>query len=252
MSALLRASVVAVVFASLALAQDAGPERAFYRGNDHFEGQRYEEAIAAYDAALDEGYDGLALRFNLGCASLYAGRTGEALFHFRLAQILAPRDADVAANVEIARERVSETGEAGELPSFLQALLAPHRKSTTKEAFWIFVLAWFAGMLLLHLRVLWRSVWFTRIALLLLAIGLLFFLSLAARSLGMGERLEGVILGGSADVFTGPSDTAYSIYFELPDGAEVEVLEEEAGWVKISVDEDRRGYVPASRIGILR
>lgn len=53
------------------------------RGNRHYRAGRYEEAVAAYQAALEEGDDGPVLRYNLGTALLRLGRYQEAEEHFR-------------------------------------------------------------------------------------------------------------------------------------------------------------------------
>lgn len=48
------------------------------RGNRHFRAGRYDEAVEAYQAALEDGEDSAVLRYNLGTALLRLGRYAEA------------------------------------------------------------------------------------------------------------------------------------------------------------------------------
>jgi len=50
----------------------------FERGNRHYRAGRYEQAVAAYRAALEDGDDRPELRYNLGTALLRLGRYEEA------------------------------------------------------------------------------------------------------------------------------------------------------------------------------
>ena len=50
----------------------------FERGNRHYRAGRYEEAVAAYQAALEDGDERAELRYNLGTALLRLGRFDEA------------------------------------------------------------------------------------------------------------------------------------------------------------------------------
>lgn len=57
----------------------------FERGNRLYREGRYAEAVEAYQAALEDGHDTPALRYNLGTALLRLGRYDEADRHLRAA-----------------------------------------------------------------------------------------------------------------------------------------------------------------------
>lgn len=232
------------------LAQDSvNPEQAFYRGRELFDKGDLEGSIKAYKSALDAG-SSKELLFNLGTACLFAGRNGEALYYLRRAEELAPRDEDVLLNIEVARSRAIDAIKGTDRTKFVATLLFLHEKTTFGEAFALFACCYLVAMLLLHFRLIRDGRWFTRIAIMLLVIGTLIGCSLVVRATQSGEQTDGVILPARVDVFSGPSDHLYSVFFELHSAAEVEVLEVKDGWVKIAVD-DKKGYVPANQIGLL-
>lgn len=246
-----RAAVVLLLLAATSLGQDVTPEEAFYSGNRAFKEREYAAAIESYRRALDAGYESAALHFNLGNAYLFSGRHGRALYQFRLAERLAPRDDDIRRNIAVARSRAADKLVRARAPTFVRGLSWFHRRTTAREALTLFCLSWLAGAALLHLRLFWRSAWLTRLGVVLLLAGLVPGSAAAMHALARGTVEEGVILPEEVDVFTGPSDTAYSVYFKLHAGAEVDVEEVRDDWVKIAVDADRKGYVPAPHIGLI-
>ncbi|MCB1124921.1 MAG: tetratricopeptide repeat protein [Verrucomicrobiae bacterium] len=68
-----------------------------------YEQGQYEEAARAFDRLYTNGLSSVALHYNLGNAWLKAGQPGRAIAHYRVAEHLTPRDADVRANLRIAR-----------------------------------------------------------------------------------------------------------------------------------------------------
>lgn len=85
------------------------PVAAYNQGNRLYAGKDYAGAVQAYQEALRAGPNP-ALLFNLGNALFKSGQVGQAIAHYRRARYLAPRDADIAANLGFARAyRVDKT-----------------------------------------------------------------------------------------------------------------------------------------------
>ncbi|MGH7730521.1 MAG: tetratricopeptide repeat protein [Candidatus Eiseniibacteriota bacterium] len=90
----------------------ANPTSDYNRGNQLYARKDYGAAALAYQEALKAG-PSAAVHFNLGNALFKSGRIGPAIVHYRRARYLAPRDADVATNLNFARAyRVDKTPEA--------------------------------------------------------------------------------------------------------------------------------------------
>ncbi len=93
---------VAWVTAALA----GGAPEAFEQANQLYERGQFTEAAAAYESLLRSGSASPALFFNLGNAYFKSGQVGRALFNYRRAEALAPRDPDIRANLQFARDSV--------------------------------------------------------------------------------------------------------------------------------------------------
>src|SRR3954465_12492039 len=84
-------------------AQD-GPS-AFEAANRlYFEG-KFPEAATTYGMLAQSGQTSAALYFNWGNALFKAGQIGRAIAAYRQAEALAPRDPDVRANLQFARNQ---------------------------------------------------------------------------------------------------------------------------------------------------
>ena len=95
--------IALVLVALLALsgpAAAAGSESArgmFEQGLARYEAGDYDGAVEAFSRVAAEGVDDASVHYNLANSYFKSGRLGFAIYHYRRAQALAPRDADVAA-----------------------------------------------------------------------------------------------------------------------------------------------------------
>lgn len=235
------------------LAQEFNAERSFYRGNDAFEAGDYKAAIAAYKEILDKGKAGASLHFNLANAHLFAQEIGPALYHFRLAENMQPRNEDIRRNIAATRSRAVEKIEWEKPAKFVQVLLFLHTKTTAKECFQLFMLVYLIGLMALAVAR-WRNLRLPRrLGYLFLLVAILLFLSLMSRHSEWGIENRAVVLPTEIQVFTGPSATAYPVHFVLHSGAELLVLEEQETWAKVEVPSSgQRGYARLGQLGLYR
>jgi hypothetical protein len=84
-------------------AQSASPEALFEQANRAYEQGKFAEAIQTYSLLVQSGRTSPAIYFNLGNACFKAGRIGDALGHYLIAERLAPRDPDLQANIRFVR-----------------------------------------------------------------------------------------------------------------------------------------------------
>ena len=96
----------------------AKPSDTMSTANQLYETGQYSQAVQAYQQLVDQGFTDSALFYNLGNAYFKDGDYGRAIANYRRAQLLAPRDADIVTNLELARSRIvdhlEETGESNQ------------------------------------------------------------------------------------------------------------------------------------------
>ena len=101
---LLAAAAAAWIFTGSALAADTSTE--FNAANKFYAEGKFAVAAAAYEKILQSGVVSPALYFNYGNAEFKSGNLGRAIAAYRRAVQLSPRDAEVRANLEFARNQV--------------------------------------------------------------------------------------------------------------------------------------------------
>jgi len=219
-----------------------------------YEKGQFSQAAQAYQQLADQGFSDSSLFYNLGNAHFKQGDYGRAIVNYRRAQGLAPRDADIKANLALARAQAVDEFEAAENGGAL-SLVGQSVKSgfSLDEVAMAALGAWILFVLLIIVISTARagSAWRKSLQYGLAATALV----LVVGVLAMGSYLyvdhnqaEGVIVATEVDVTSGPG-TQYVAEFTLHDGAEVQVVEAWGSWVRLALPGgELEGWVPAESI----
>jgi len=90
----------------LCLCASASHAVSFEEANKLYYEGKFPEAASAYEQVKKSGVASPALYFNLGNALLKSGQPGRAIIAYRRVERLTPRDPDVRANLQFARNQV--------------------------------------------------------------------------------------------------------------------------------------------------
>jgi hypothetical protein len=219
-----------------------------------YEAGHYPQAAQAYEQLVDQGFAASALFYNLGNAYFKQGDHGRAIVNYRRAQELAPRDADIEANLTLARTQVVDEFEAVESRGSLSALGQVVKSwFSLNEVAMAALGAWILLVLLLILTSATKpgSIWRKGLQYSLTATAL--FLVVGVLALGSilyvdHNLAEGVIVASEVNVTSGPG-TQYVTEFTLHDGAEVQVVEARGSWVRLALPGgELEGWVPAESV----
>ena len=208
----------------------------------YYEG-KFADAAAAYDRLLQSGQRSAPLYFNLGNAFFKSGQVGRAIAAYRQAQLLTPRDPDIRANLQFARNQV----QGPTLPS-----TAWQRWSGRLSLDEWTLLA--AGSLWLFLLLLALLQWRPRLArpfrngALALGLATLFLCScLGAIAYENQSNRIAIVVAPDAVVRVGPLDTAPNA-FTVHDGAELRVLDQREDWLQVTTGPQRNGWVQRQQV----
>jgi len=97
--------VVLALLASAWAAKGESTDDTFLQANKLYEEAKYSQAAAKYEDLIHAGHVSPAIYFNAGNAWFKTGQIGRAIYNYRRAEQLAPRDPDIRANLEIARSK---------------------------------------------------------------------------------------------------------------------------------------------------
>ncbi len=233
-------------FAGFAFADESSA--AFDAANKLFQEGKYAEAAAAYEKVTAGGAVSPALLFNLGNAEFKAGQVGRAIAAFRQAEALTPRDPDVLANLQFARNQIPENSSAR--LSFWQRGL---RKFTVNE--WTFgaAAAVWAWLVLLALGQ-WRREWQAKFRSSALVLGLA---AVAGCGVAWAAWFDfhgsesAVVTTAEAEVRNGPLDDATS-KFTAHAGLELAVLDHHDDWLQVSDGQQRIGWLKRDVVALLK
>jgi tetratricopeptide (TPR) repeat protein len=215
------------------------PEQSFEAANLLYEQGQFNAAADAYRALLKDGRGSASLHYNLANALFKCGQVGRAIYHYRVAQLLAPRDPDVRANLQFARNSLA--GSALPTPPWwsrwAQRLSLNEWGLLTVGAFWLTVSLAILGQLRPALRRQLRT--YQRIS------GAVLLLTAMGSALVAYEHLgshTAIVAEADTTVHYGPLEESQQFYV-LSDGAEVEVVDHKGEWLQVIDRQQRVGWI---------
>jgi len=226
-----------------------------WTANQLYETGQYVQAAQAYQQLVDQGYADSALFYNLGNAYFKQGDSGRAILNYRRAERLAPRDADIQANLALARaqsldqleETSNSSGFFGNLAAVTAGWLTLNELAIITLGLWMlfaFLVIGFGGSK--RGSGLREGIGYALVvASLLLAVGLV---GLVSRLHMTNTSPEAVVVAQEAAVTSGPGPQ-YVTEFSLHSGTEVSIVETRENWVRLGVaDGELQGWVPAGAV----
>jgi len=217
---------------------DAG--RLFAEAAQLYQNAKPESAAARYEELLAAGYRSKEVYYNLANSCLLAGRIPPAILNYRQAWRIAPRDTDIAANLQTALTRTGTSlPMQGSVTGFIQ-------KISVTEWIVIALVSYWASALLATLRLAARrQSRFLAGAVLFLWCALAVSLAGILAWTGPTARQEAVLMQ-TEDVRLAPSQSAIS-HFPLQAGTILHVRESSGEWLKVSTA-GRTGWIPKHNV----
>lgn len=236
------------------------------QANDLYEKGDYESAIEGYAAIVEQGVVNADLFYNLGNAYYKVGALGRAVLYYERARRLAPRDADIAHNLSLARSLLRDGQFVSEPGKLRRAVLWIHDHLSASESFMLATLLYVLLSITIILFVFQRTrvvsrfygrmsvvspgrlFGFQKRADLALAVGVLLILtSTVVTSAWTKQNAEtvrrvAVIVDEEVSVFSGPGDDA-TLQFKVHEGTLVDVEDARTGWLKIELPGELTGWI---------
>jgi tetratricopeptide (TPR) repeat protein len=241
--AILAAGLAALVStASLPAADEA---RTFDDANRLYEQGEYADAIQAYESILVTGQSSAALWFNLGNACFKHGQIGRAIVSFRRAQACAPRDPDIRANLQFARNSVA--GGNAVLPGrwvrWLSRLTLDEIALLTTASIWLC----FGLLTARELRPAARH--FLRVPTLVASLWAVLCMGWLGTLCAQNARATAIVVTPEATVRFGPLEESQRA-FTARDGMELAVTDTQGHWLQVADASRRIGWVKREEVAL--
>lgn len=221
----------------------ADAARLFEAANKLYEEKKFLEAAAGYESILAAGQGSPAIYFNLGNAWFKANQTGHAIAAYRQAQQLTPRDPDVRANLQFARNQVEgPTLKPDRWQRVFGTLSLNEWTGLSVAGVWLtFLLLTLAQWRPVLKPILRTATLFTGGATLILALGL-------AVALNVNDSgLTVVVVAEQVTVRNGPLEESQTS-FTAHDGAELRVVDRKDDWLQVTDGTRRIGWLKRSEV----
>lgn len=211
---------------------------AFDAANKLYEQGKFAEAAKGYEKLLQTGQASEAIYFNLGNALFKTGQIGRAIATYDQAQQLAPRDPDVRANLQFARNQVQGPTL---VPKKLRRWLG---KLRLDEWTWLASAAIWLWLWLLTL-VQWRPALKPALRSLMVGLGAIAAMLCACFGAAFYSACfthRAIVVAPEAVVRQAPLEESQSA-FTLHDGAELQILDQKDQWLQVRADPRRIGWL---------
>jgi len=236
--------LLALVCAGKIFAADAVTD--FSAANELYAQGKFAEAAAAYEKILQTAGQSPSLLFNDGNAEFKAGHLGRAISAYRRAELLAPRDPELHANLAFVRNQVQgATLRESHWQDWIGSLTLNEGALLTALFFWMMF-----G--LLTARQIWpatgpklRGVTRLTVALTIVSGALLTW-----QASNHFNSAVAVATDAGATARSGPFDDA-QMTFTAHDGAEMQVLDRHDNWVQVNDGTGKIGWLNTKQADVL-
>jgi len=218
----------------------------FSAANELYAKGKFADAAAAYEKIIQANGESPALLFNCGNAEFKAGHLGQAIATYRRAELLAPRDAELRANLAFVRNQVQgATLRESHWHNLVGSLTLNEGTLLTAMFFWAMFILLAARQIQPALASKLRGV--TRLAVVLTIFS---GMVLALQAASHFNASVAVVTGAEATARVGPFDDAQSA-FTAHDGAELRVLDRHDDWVQVADSSGKMGWFSEKQVAVL-
>ncbi len=217
-----------------------GTDEIFEKGNAAFSSGKFSEAAQLFQSLAQGKNASMEVIFNLGNARFREGDYGQAILQYERAAWLNPRDPDVRANLNFAREAAGVGMRESEGWKKLMSFLTLNQWALFMLSFWVIAFGLVAVWMISCSRSLALRLGFVGTLAMLLMGGAMWLMK-------NRELKDAIVLSGQTSLKVAPIDNSPSLYPLLP-GTRVRVEKSRGNFIFITTLDEKRGWLKADQI----
>lgn len=221
------------------------------KANAYFATEEYQQAVSIYEQILQTGEESAKLYFNLGNAYYKTGNINHAILNFERAKTLAPNDADIEFNLQIANQFVVTKIEKLPQPFFLRWRTSITNKYPTDTWSAISIGTFILFLIFLGLFVFSKRVTIKRIAFWVGILAIVFsgftFSFASQQKRNIEDQNHAIVFCPRVTVKSSPTKTGTDLFL-IYEGLKIEITDSLDTWKEIKLADGNEGWLPDSCI----
>ena len=228
-------------------------DQIFTEANNFYNGSRYLESIQIYESILSEGWESSNLYFNLGNCYFRQNQIGQSVWAYKKALKMDPRDKDLIKNLSIAEARIKDRVILPDEFYFVKIYGKLKSRFILKE--WLYI----GGVIVLLSAVFFlisefytmNNLIITRIVKILMLFTVSVHIVILDKFFDENDNKHGIIIDNQVKGYSGPFYGDNSILFNINEGTEVIIKQNQKNWIEIILLDGKRAWITSNKIRLL-
>lgn len=242
--------LIGIVFSLNSFSQENNTQL-WEKANAYFTTEKYDEAVYIYEQILQTGEESAKLYFNLGNAYYKIGDVNNAILNLERAKVLAPHDANIEFNLQIANQFVVTKIEALPQPFFLRWRTSVTNKYPIDTWSAISIGTFILFLLFLGLFVFSKRAAIKRFAFWIGIVAIIFsgftFSFANQQKKEIVSRKHAIVFCPRVTVKSSPTQTGTDLFL-IYEGLKIEITDSLSTWKEIKLADGNEGWLPDSCI----
>ena len=220
----------------------------FQQANAYYQQRSYQQALQSYQETLKGGRHSSAVYFNMANCYYRMEQWGKAIAYYEKAKRLSPSDSDIDFNLKTAlKKRSYQTDNNTTFQNWWEEVLFLFPLRTWLVC--VLVFSWvgtgFFFLYFYNANPITKRLYFSLGSVSLLFCVLSLFLGVQSES--FFDRSEAIVIIKEGYVKSEPNEQS-SNHFTVYEGMKVEVLSDQAHWLKISIPDGKVGWITQNTV----
>ena len=247
----MRKWITLLVFFSNVFSKDF--DENFYKANNYYNNSKYLESINIYESILAGGWESSNLYYNLGNSYFRQNQIGQSIWAYNKALKMDPRNEDLIKNLSIAEAKIKDRIILPDEFYFVKVYGNFKSRYTLKEwllAGGIIVLFTVVSFLISEFQILnnWKIV---RVVKILMLLTVMIHLVTLDKFFDENDDKLGIIIDNQVKAYSGPFYGDNSVLFNINEGTEVMIKQNQKNWTEIILLDGKRGWITSNKIRLL-
>ena len=226
-------------------------EELFSSANTFYQQKQYDKAAVLYEELVNEGYQEVALFYNLGNAYYRMDRLGYAILYYEKALKLSPGDEDIIHNLKIANSATAD--KLSGFPPFFVFAVWEDLLGVFSLTGWIYTV-YFLFILLLVLAagyLLFRNPVYQKYSFITgIITGVLFIFSMSIMTVKFNDDvniIKGVVVEHQTNVKVSPDESSNDAFI-VHEGLKVRLEDKVGDWVRVKLEDGKTGWMQINEL----